>query len=301
MSEFARLPNLAALRAFEAAARHGNFSRAAEEIHVTHGAVSHQIRALEEDLGAALFVRKGKRITVTADGRQLAQSIRRALLDIADATNLIMAKGRQTRLTVTALPSFAARWLSPRLGAYIECHPDLEVMLQSSNHLVDFEREPVDIGIRFGAGNYPGLAVELLMDDFYYPVVSPSFNGGKLPAAPRDLGKKDLLRCDLEPWLPWFKAAGLTRAEPAGGLVFQDSSMLVRAAIDGEGIALARHAIAAPELASGQLVRLFEISVKCPSSYYLVCHPSALLRPPVADFRRWIREQVAQLAPFNGT
>ena len=299
MSVFSRLPNLAALRAFEAAARHGNFSRAAEEMHVTHGAISHQVRGLEDDLGVALFTRNGKRIALTAEGQQLALRVRHALTDLVDATALMRARGGQKRLTITALPSFAARWLSPRLGGYIESHPELEVALQSSSQIADLEHGDIDIAIRFGAGVYPNLCSELLMHDYYYPVASPHFRAGGLPSTPKELSRGMLLRCDLEPWLPWFKAAGLARAEPTGGLIYQDSSMLIRAAVDGEGIALARHAIAQPDIASGQLVRLFDISIRCPSSYFLVYHERALERAQVAEFRRWILAEVAGLPPFT--
>ncbi|HEY0847654.1 MAG TPA: transcriptional regulator GcvA [Noviherbaspirillum sp.] len=295
MADFRRLPNLAALRAFEAAARHGNFSRAAEEIHVTHGAISHSVRALEEELGVALFARHGKRIAITPEGERFAVTLRKALTEIAAAAATLQAEGKQSKLTVTALPSFAARWLAPRLGNFIEQHPDLEVMLQSSNHLTDFVRESVDIGIRFGRGNYPGLAVEKIMDDYYYPVASPRFNGGKLPRTPEKLSKHPLLRCEMEPWTPWYRAAGLDLLEPTRGLMFQDSSMLVRAAVEGHGIALARHSIAASDIETGVLVRLFDVAVKCPESYFLVCLPEALKKPQVQAFRTWLLGEVARL------
>lgn len=294
MADLRRLPNLAALRAFEAAARHENFSRAAEEIHVTHGAISHQVRALEEELGVALFARHGKRIAITPEGERFAATLRKALMEIASAAAILQADARQTKLTVTALPSFAARWLSPRLGSFIEQYPDMEVMLQSSNHLTDFVRESVDIGIRFGRGFYPGLEVEKIMDDCYYPVASPRFNGGKLPRTPQKLAQSPLLRCEEEPWRPWFRAAGVDAPEPTGGLVFQDSSMLVRAAVEGHGIALARHAIADSDIKSGNLVRLFDVAIPCLQSYYLVCPPEALKKPQVQAFRSWLLAEVAK-------
>jgi LysR family glycine cleavage system transcriptional activator len=294
MADLRRLPNLAALRAFEAAARHENFSRAAEEIHVTHGAVSHQVRGLEEELGVALFVRKGKRLAVTAEGQRFAAVVRKSLMEIAVAAEALKATAGQKRLTITAMPSFAARWLAPRLGNFIDLYPDVEVVLQSSGQLVDLERQAVDVGIRFGAGNYPGLTVEKLMSDYYYPAVSPRFNGGKLPATPHELGQYHLLRGDDEPWLPWLRAAGTDVAEPSGGIVFHDLAMLIRAAANGDGIALARHVIVMQEIASGELVRLFDTAVKCPYAYYFVCTPQAMLRPEVGAFRNWLFAQVAQ-------
>lgn len=297
MADLRRLPNLAALRAFEAAARHQNFSRAAEEIHVTHGAISHQIRALEEELGIALFARHGKRIAITPEGERFAVTLRKALGDIAAAAAALRAESKHKRLTITALPSFAARWLSPRIGRFIEQHPDLEVILQSSGHLTDFVRESVDIGIRFGRGHYPGLVVEKLLDDYYYPVVSPRFNGGKLPRTPAEMAKCPLLRCEGEPWTPWFRAAGLDLLEPAAGLVFQDSSMLVRAAAEGHGIALARHVVALTDLASGDVVRLFDIASQCSLSYFLVCPQESLQKPQVQAFRQWMLDEVARPDP----
>ncbi|MCH8617710.1 transcriptional regulator GcvA [Undibacterium sp. TS12] len=292
--DFRRLPNLAALRAFEAAARHQNFSRAAEEIHLTHGAISHQVRALEEELGVALFIRHGKRITITADGEQFAAKIRQALQELSDAADMLKSRNQQKRLGITALPSFAARWLSPRLGRFIEHYPDLEVSLQSSSHLTDYNRESIDIGIRFGLGNYPGMVSELLMGDYYYPVASPNFHDGHLPQTPAELASMQLLRCDGEPWEPWFRAAGLDNEEPGSGLIFQDSSMLARAAVDGQGIALGRHIIVQPDIKAGLLKRLFDIDIPCEVAYYLVYPPEALLRPQVKAFREWLLEEIAE-------
>ncbi len=299
MTDFRHLPNLAALRAFEAASRHQNFSRAAEEIHLTHGAISHQVRALEQELGLQLFVRNGKKIAITEDGQRFAQVIRDSLQQIAVVVDALKGGNKQKRLAITALPSFAARWLSPRLGRFIEQYPDLEVSLQSSNHLTDFVKESVDIGIRFGFGHYPGLQSEHLMDDEYYPVASPHFNAGDLPKTPHDMVQFPLLRCAMEPWEPWFRLANLDNLEPTGGLVFQDSSMLVRAAVDGQGIALGRHAIVQSDLASGQLVRLFDIALPCPSSYYLVYPAIALEKPQVRAFRAWLLQEIKKDTGVN--
>lgn len=292
MTKLRGLPNLVALRAFEAAARHQNFSRAAEETHVTHGAVSHQVRALEQDLGVALFTRHGKRLTITPKGSQFAQAVRNALNDIAAATDVLRQENRQKRLTVSSMPSFAARWLAPRLGKFIEQNPDTELILQTSGQLHDLVREGIDVGIRFGQGQYPGLMAERLMGDSYYPVASPSFNRGRLPSTPQQLKPTQLL-LSVEPWLPWFQAAGLALAEPSGGVRFQDLSLLIRSAMDGDGIALVRHVVVTQDLTSGKLKRLFDVSVKSPSSYYLACPPDALEKPQVQAFRHWLLEEIA--------
>jgi LysR family glycine cleavage system transcriptional activator len=299
MTDLRRLPNLAALRVFEAAARHQNFSRAADETHVTHGAVSHQVRALEQDLGVALFTRHGKRLTITPQGTRFAQVVRHALQDIANATQALREETRQKRLTVSAIPSFAARWLAPRLGKFIDQNPDTELVLQSSGQLHDLVRDGIDVGIRFGQGQYPSLVVERLMGDSYYPVASPDYNQGQLPTSPLQLTPAQLLRSD-EPWLPWFQAAGLKWAEPSGGVRFQDLSLLIRSAMDGNGIALVRHVVATQEIASGELVRLFDVAVKSPWDYYLAYPPDALHKPQVQAFRHWLLEEIALFTKQTG-
>jgi len=286
-----RLPNFSALRAFEAAARHENFSRAAEELHLTHGAISHQVRGLEQELGRALFVRHGRQVKITNDGLKFAQFLGKAFADIEAATDAMRATSINQRLTITSIPSFAARWLAPRLGRFIELHPDIEVVLQSSGHMQDLAREGVDVGIRFGRGNYPGMVVLRLMGDVYYPVVSPHYRGGQLPAVPADLARHTLLR-STERWTPWLHAAGLSLTEPSGGLMFEDLSMLIRSAADGNGVALVRHVVAMQEIASGQLLRLFDIATPSPDEYYFVTPPNAASKPQVLAFRDWLLEEI---------
>ena len=294
-----RLPNFSALRAFEAAARHENFSRAAEELHLTHGAISHQVRALEEELGRPLFVRSGRRVTLMGDARQFALFLGGAFADIGAAADALRAASVNRRLTISSIPSFAARWLAPRLGRFIERHPDVEVLLQSSGQLQDLAREGIDVGIRFGRGVYPALVVERLMGDVYYPVASPRYRQGAHPRSPQELRQHTLLRSS-EPWSPWLQAAGVDLAEPAGGLMFEDLSMLIRSAADANGVALVRHVVAVPELASGQLVRLFDIAAPSPDAYYFVAPPAALAKPQVLAFRDWLREEVAAFARAQG-
>lgn len=287
-----RLPNFSALRAFEAAARHENFSRAAEELHLTHGAISHQVRGLEEELGRPLFVRHGRQVKITSDGLKFAQFLGKAFADIAAATDAMRAASISKRLTITSIPSFAARWLAPRLGKFIELHPDIEVVLQSSGVLQDLAREGIDVGIRFGRGNYPGMVVLRLMGDVYYPVVSPHYRGGQLPATPEDLARHTLLR-SVELWTPWLRAAAVDLPEPSGGLLFEDLSMLVRSAADGNGVALVRHVVAMQEINSGQLLRLFDIATPSPDEYYFVTPPGAVSKPQVQAFRDWLLEEIA--------
>ncbi|MYM98305.1 transcriptional regulator GcvA [Duganella vulcania] len=292
MSASRRLPNFSALRAFEAAARHENFSRAAEELHLTHGAISHQVRALEEELGRPLFVRHGRQVKITSDALKFAQFLGKSFADIAAAADAMRASTVNQRLTISSIPSFAARWLAPRLGRFIDLYPDIEVVLQSSGQLQDLARDGIDVGIRFGRGNYPGLVVQRLMGDVYYPVVSPHYRRGQLPTAPQELSRHTLLR-SVEPWSPWLRAAGVDMAEPSGGLMFEDLSMLIRSAADGNGVALVRHVVAMQEIASGQLRRLFDTATPCPDEYFFVSPPGAAGRPQVQAFRDWLLEEIA--------
>lgn len=286
--EFPRLPALAALRTFEAAARYESFSRAAAELFVTHGAVSHQMRALEEELGQLLFERRGKRVMLTTNGRLYAERVRDALLQIADATRALQASNREKRLTISTMPSFAARWLTPRIGSFIEQHSELEVELLSSNTLVDFGAEEVDVALRMGGGQYPGLYVERLLDDVFFPVCSPDFNGGRLPELPAHMAGMPLLRGEGDPWKPWFEAAGLDWQEPTKGLLLQDSSLLLQAAAEGQGIALIRSSLAYNDLLSGRVVRLFNVSIPCPWLLHFVCTHASLETSKVQAFRHWL-------------
>ena len=290
-----QLPALNAIRAFEAAARHENFSRAADELFVTHGAVSHQVRALEEELGVQLFTRNGKRLCLTDAGMRYAQQIRTALMVIADATRDVRASDRDRRLVVSMLSSFAARFITPRIGTFIERHPEIDVELQSTNSLTDFARDDVDLAIRFGFGSYPGLHVEPLFEEVFFPACAPTLNGGKLPQTPADLVHYKLLRSDDELWRPWFDAAGLnTLTEPKRGILYQDSSNLLLAAIDGQGIALVRRSLAVHDLLDGRIVRLFDIDGPSPWHYFFVCPPPLLNTPRVQAFRTWLFEEVAE-------
>jgi len=294
-----KLPNFSALRAFEAAARHENFSRAADELHLTHGAISHQVRKLEDELGLALFVRNGRHVSVTPAGRQFALVLGKAYADIAAAVQALRPPSGSTRLTITSIPSFAARWLAPRLGRFIERHPDIEVVLQTNGALQDLAGEGIDVGIRFGRGHYPGLLVTPLMGDAYYPVASPHYRHGDLPATPADLAHANLLR-SIEPWQPWLQAAGLALPEPTGGVMYEDLSLLIRSAIDGDGVALVRHVVVLQEVAEGRLLRLFDTLAPSPDAYYLVSPPGAAARAPVQAFRAWMLGEVTRFQATHG-
>lgn len=285
-----RLPNLSALRAFEAAARHENFTDAAQELFVTHSAISHQIRALEGELGAALFQRSGRRVTLTEIGHAYAQQITAAFTNIALATASIVRDQRTPRLVLSTIPSFAARWLAPRLGRFILANPEIDLELRSSTDLVDLEHADVDVGIRFGTGPYPELHCEPLMRETFLVACSPHFNGGVFPQTPADLTSFTLLRSDAERWRFWLDAAGLHDAQPpARGAIYEDSSLLIEGAAEGLGIAMVRSSLAADALASGRLVPLFpEIVAPSPWSYWVVTSKANAERAPVRKFREWV-------------
>lgn len=288
-----QLPPLNALRVFEAAARHESFSRAANELFVTHGAVSHQIRALEAELGTALFARDGKRVKLTETGSRYARAVRAALMALADATHDVRSADRERRLVVSSASSFSARWITPRIGGFIERNPQIDVELLSTNALADFSRDDVDVAIRYGGGHYPDLHVEPLLDEVFFPVCAPTYNGGALPKTLADLAHARLLRSDDERWSTWFDVAKLTDiSEPRRGVLYQDSSNLLQAAIDGQGVALVRRSIATHDLVAGRLVRPFDIDAQSTSSYYFVCPPPLLPSPRVQAFRSWIFEEV---------
>jgi LysR family glycine cleavage system transcriptional activator len=293
--DWRQLPALNAIKAFEAAARHESFSRAADELFVTHGAVSHQIRALEADLGVTLFTRDGKRVRLTDVGRRYAAQVRAALSTLAEATREIRAGDRERRLVVSVLASFAARWVTPRVGGFIETHPQWDLELQSTNALIDFSRDDVDAAIRFGFGKYPGLHVELLLEEIFFPACAPHFNGGNLPKTPAELANFPLMRSDDQLWRQWFDAAGLTDwPEPTRGVLYQDSSNLLQGALDGQGIALTRRTLATQEIAAGRLVRLFDIDGPSPWQYFFVCSPHLRHTPRVEAFHCWIFKEAAR-------
>src|SRR5215204_1137690 len=258
-----RLPPLNALKTFEAAARHESFTRAAEELCVTQGAVSHQVKALEAELAVKLFNRERQRLIITEAGRDYLAVIRDALDRIALGTERLLQRQSGGVLTVSTSPDFAAKWLVNRLGRFAEKHPDIDLRISASTQYVDFAREDVDVAIRHGDGNWPGLDVVRLYSERLFPVCSPKLVAGRNRIAkPADLLKFPLLRLeDARNWTRLFEAAGV-KATVGSGPVLNRASMLIDAAIDGQGIALARTALAAWDLINGRLVRPIDVSLR---------------------------------------
>jgi LysR family transcriptional regulator, glycine cleavage system transcriptional activator len=293
-----RLPPLTGLKAFEAAARHLSFTRAAEELYVTQTAISHQIKALEERLGVQLFRRMPRGLLLTEEAQRYLPAVRDAFDLIAAATDRLVVVSASGTLTVSVLPSFASKWLVPRLGRFRAACPDIDLRISTSSHLVDFSREDVDVGIRMGPGVYPGLRVDRLFGESLVPVCSPELLGGAQPLRrPEDLRHHALLHeDDYAGWELWLELAGVEGAPVRRGPIFTDGAMVVQAAADGQGVALARRALAAGDLAAGRLVQPFDVSIPHDLAYYLVCPEASAERPKVRRFRDWLLAEAAERA-----
>jgi len=290
-----RLPPLNSLKAFEAAARSESFTRAAEELNVTQGAVSHQVKALEDTLGLKLFHRERQRLILTEAGRDYLAVIRDAMDRIAIGTERLLQRQESGALTVSTSPDFAAKWLVNRLSRFSEKHPDVDLRISATMHYVDFARDDVDIAIRHGDGNWPGLDVQRLYSERLFPICSPKLVAGRnriTKAA--DLLKFPLLRLeDAKNWTRLFDAAGV-KTTVGPGPVLNRASMLIDAAIDGQGIALARTALAAWDLINGRLLRPVDESLKMANTYWTVCPKAAAGVPKVAAFRDWVLAEAAE-------
>ena len=292
------LPPLTTLRSFEAAARLASFSKAAEELNVTHGAVSRAVRQLEDHLGQKLFLRRTRQVVLTPAGALYSARVREVLERLAAATLALARDEAKGVLTVSTLDSFAAKWLVPRLFRFRRAHPDIDVRLTTSERQVDFELEGVDIAIRFGAGNYPGMSTDFLLEEDVFPVCRPHFLDGPHPLKqPSDLRHHTLIHDDYQvSWAMWLQKAKVTGVDANRGPVFLSSDFAIQAAIQGEGIALARSALVEDDLLAGRLVQPFDISLPGVWSYYVVCPHKHLERKRVAAFRQWLLEERTEAA-----
>src|SRR5580693_793622 len=287
-----RFPPLSALPSFEAAARHLSFSRAADELHVTHGAVSRAVRNLEDHLGVQLMIRASRSVRLTPAGASFAAELRNVLEHLATAT--AAAAGRSSGMvSVSTIDSFAARWLMPRLSRFRRNHSDIDVRVATSERLADFVSDGIDIAIRCGGGRYPGLSAELLMQEDHFPVCSPKLLKGRSPLrSPAHLARHTLLHDVFTvDWAIWLRSAGIRNIDPYRGPTFLSSDHAIQAAINGEGVVLGRSALIGDELAAGRLVRPFELSLPAGFAYYLVYPPRALKRPSVKAFRDWLMKE----------
>jgi LysR family transcriptional regulator, glycine cleavage system transcriptional activator len=291
-----RLPPLNALRAFESAARHESFTRAAEELCVTQGAVSHQVKALEAELGLKLFNRERQRLVITEAGRNYLEVVRDALDRIAIGTERLLQRQTVGALTVSTSPNFATKWLVHRLGRFAEAHPDIDLRVSASLHHVDFAREDVDLAIRHSDGVAPGLHVTRLCAESLSPVCSPKLMRGRNGlCAPADLARHTLLHVnDRGDWQKWLDAAGVKGVDLTRGPVLNQASMALDAAVDGQGVALARSALAAWDMIGGRLVRPFKLALSVPYAYWIVCPKATAELPKIVMFRDWLLAEAAR-------
>ena len=291
-----RLPPLNALRAFEAAARHLSFTRAAEELSVTQAAISHQVRKLEERLGTRLFERHGRGLELTDTGGMYLPFLRQAFDIIADGTNLIISQDTHGPLSVTMLATFAVRWFIPRLREFHRLHPDVEVRMVTTDRMVDFFREDIDCGIRYGTGSWPGLDTVKLFEDRYVAVCSPELLAGEQPlAAPADLRHHTLLHeHDDEDWRYWLAALHVEGVDSAGGLTFDSSDLALEAAAAGLGVALGSRIVVQGDVDDGRLVMPFGDLTDEDLSYWFVYPRGSARKPNLSAFRDWLIEEARQ-------
>lgn len=291
-----KLPPLNSLPCFEAAARLLNFSKAAEELNVTPGAVSRAIKHLEDQLNVLLFERGTRSVRLTTVGEPYARAVRDMLEQLAVATASATARSSESTLNVSTSDGFAGRWLVPRLYRFHRAHGGIDVRVSTTGQLTNFLGDGIDIAIRYGRGSYPGLASEFLADEEVFPVCSPKLLKGSHPLRkPEDLKHHTLIR-DTYPidWATWLSSADVKGVNPHKGLTFDSYSFAVEAAAQGEGVVLGRTMLVAADLAAGRLVRPFKHTLKAVSSFYVVYPPEALRRRKVRIFRDWLVSEIKQ-------
>ncbi len=285
-----RIPPVHALSAFEAAARHGSFALAAEELCITPSALSHRIRLLEEFVGERLFVRDGRNVGLSEFGRRYLDVVRQALRTLTDFPMPRRAASVQPRVKVTVPPTFARYMLVPQLSSFTRLHPEIAIEIYLSVPLYDLSLAESDVEVRFGPGRYPNTQCEKLFLEPTFAVASPAYlaQAGEI-REPADLQHASLIRSALEPWQPWFEAQGLDWPEPTTGIRVDDLGLLLEMVKHGHGVGLARAHFAREMLESGHIIRLFEEKTGTPPhGYHVVYEKSVLERPEVAQFLQWI-------------
>lgn len=299
-----RLPPLNGLRAFEAAARSLSFTKAAEELNVTPAAVSQQVKSLEEYFGVALFKRLTRALMLTNSGQLVLPVLQEGFDKLAEADHILRNRRDDRILTVSVAPSFGAKWLVPRLERFRRAYPDYDIRIDATDARADFKRDNVDIAMRYGLGEYPGLVSECLLTEVAVPVCSPRLLEGEHPLrTPEDLRHHTLLHIqwkmesDAAPnWRMWLKAAGLDDIDPDRGPQFSLESMAIQAAMDGQGVSLISSALVEEDIAAGRLIRPFpeEVIQKTKFCYFLVYPEAHLQYPKVAAFRDWVQTEIQE-------
>jgi LysR family transcriptional regulator, glycine cleavage system transcriptional activator len=285
------LPTIGELVAFESAGRHGSFTRAALELNLTQSAVSRQIRLLEERIGAALFERVRQRVVLTAAGRLYLQEVGGILQRLNDSTRQVMSQADAAAiLNIAVLPSFATRWLMPRMAEFTSLHPGTTINFSSRIKPFDFTAEPFDAAILYGVPTYPNVIAHRLMDEHIVPVCSPEFRVRHSISSPEDLTRVVLLHQVTRPmaWMNWFDSVGIGPDHGGRGPTYEHFAMIVQAAVGGLGAALVPRFLAEDELQSGQLELLFDHSLKSEGAYYVFVPEINASSPPVRRFVDWV-------------
>ncbi len=296
------MPSLNALRAFESAGRHLSFKAAAEELSVSPSAIGHLISGLEANLGSKLFRRLNRTVELTREGDLLLPGLSAGFRRLTGTVSDFRRRDREIPLIVSVEPSFATKWLMPRLENFRALYPDVNIRIDPTHALADLQNGDVDLAIRFGAGEFPGVETDTLYpNQEIIAVCSPELRQGKLPLEkPEDLARHTLIHRPSEPsrynlsWERWFRAAGIEGVRQKTALVVGYEDFAVLAAIQGQGVTLATSLLAADDLAAGRLVKLFDVSYRTRFGYYLVTTEEKLQNPNVAAFRGWILGLIAK-------
>jgi DNA-binding transcriptional LysR family regulator len=288
--------SLRAVQAFGAVARAGSVVGAAGELAVSPSAISHLIRQLERRVGAVLFVRAGRGLTLTADGDRLAAAVVPALAAISDALSGFARRG--TELRISTISTFAVRWLIPRLSRFQSRHPDVEIFLSTSTRAVDLSQETFDCAIRFGRGDFGGIASEVLYTEELVPACSPQWRTANAIRSLKDLRRARLLhsRARRQDWNRWLTAQGITTIDTDAGPIFETRDLAIQAAIGQMGIAIVDPRFIEVELAAGQLIVPFDRRLPLDTGYWLVWRPGRESSRPLSAFRRWLSQELAASA-----
>jgi LysR family glycine cleavage system transcriptional activator len=296
-----KLPPLNALRAFEASARQLSFTKAAEELFVTQAAISHQIKSLEEHLGIKLFMRKNRSLLLSEEGQSYYLDIKEIFTALHEATEKLLARGAKGAITVSMQPSFAIQWLVPRLNTFNQLHPEIDVRIKAVDQADNSLTEDVDIAIYYGRGRWNGVYAEKLHTEYLIPVCSPLLLQGKKPLdTVADLTQHTLLHdTSRRDWKRWFKEVGVKGANVNHGAIFSHSSMVLQAAIYGQGVALVNSVLAKPDIDMGRLIVPFEHVLISKSSFYIVCREEQMGLGKIASFREWVLNTVRSEEDLN--
>ena len=300
MSDQVKLP-LNALRAFEAVAAHLSFTDAARALNVTTAAVSSHIKSLEEFLETPLFVRHSRSVRLTPQGARLLPGVQRGMGELTRAVETLRQDRTSGLLNISLLGSFLQNWLLPRLGDFYQKHPEVDLRFSASRELIDFMSTDFHAAVRYGRGQWPHVHAEKMLDDWVFPVASPSLVAKLGPIETiGDFNKYPLLHSSSEPWVDWMRRVGGDTSRLEKGPVLDDSASLLTAAEQGHGLALARWSLVAGDLAAGRLVRPSEQSVRQIHSYYFVAPAQNFDLPKVLRFRDWLREVCNEFPPPEG-